>query len=293
MIEVEEPCAAPSPNGSVLLRTRNSQKKNAMTWSLGRYLAHPLLFSEQKYAKSKTALPIANPAKLGDIVGLVVPANEKDIASALDAAKPWAADADTRAAALNAAADAYEANAGEIFAILTREAGKGLPDAVAELREAVDFLRYYAAQAREGAAPRGVWTCISPWNFPLAIFTGQIAAALAAGNAVLAKPAEQTPIIAMRAVQWLHAAGVPKSALQLIPGGGDVGRLGHGLGMQLTEWPSLIPSDDTILLPGMVLTLEPGIETSGGMLVHEENIVITETGCRFLSPRASTRMVQI
>jgi Xaa-Pro aminopeptidase len=76
-------------------------------------------------------------------------------------------------------------------------------------------------------------------------------------------------------------------------GGSDAGRLGHGLGMQLTEWPSLIPSDDTILLPGMVLTLEPGIETSGGMLVHEENIVITETGCRFLSPRASTRMVQI
>ena len=79
----------------------------------------------------------------------------------------------------------------------------------------------------------------------------------------------------------------------LDPGGGDVGRLGHGLGMQLTEWPSLIPSDHSILLPGMVLTLEPGIETSGGMLVHEENIVITETGCRFLSPRASTRMVQI
>lgn len=76
-------------------------------------------------------------------------------------------------------------------------------------------------------------------------------------------------------------------------GGSDAGRLGHGLGMQLTEWPSLIPSDHTILLPGMVLTLEPGIETSGGMLVHEENIVITETGCRFLSPRASTRMVQI
>ena len=76
-------------------------------------------------------------------------------------------------------------------------------------------------------------------------------------------------------------------------GGSDAGRLGHGLGMQLTEWPSLIPSDHTILLSGMVLTLEPGIETSGGMLVHEENIVITETGCRFLSPRASTRMVQI
>ena len=187
------------------------------------FLAHPLLVTEKKYAKPKSAFPVINPAKLGDMVGQVVTATDKDIATAFDGAKPWTADVDTRAAALNAAADAYEANAGEIFAILCREAGKGLPDAVAELREAVDFLRYYAAQAREGAAPRGVWTCISPWNFPLAIFTGQIAAALAAGNAVLAKPAEQTPIIATRAVQMLYAAGVPRSALQLLPGGGAVG----------------------------------------------------------------------
>ncbi len=166
---------------------------------------------------------VINPAQHGDTVGTVQTATEDDIATALDAASPWQADATTRAKILNAAADAYEANANELFAILAREAGKGLPDVVAELREAVDFLRYYAAQARPDQAARGIWTCISPWNFPLAIFTGQIAAALAAGNAVLAKPAEQTPLIAIRAVQLLHEAGVPPSALQLLPGGGDVG----------------------------------------------------------------------
>ena len=109
-----------------------------------------------------------------------------------------------------------------MFALLAREAGKSLPDAVAELREAVDFLRYYAARS-EGPDPQGVFACISPWNFPLAIFTGQIAAALATGNAVLAKPAEQTPLIAHRAAQLLHEAGVPKTALQLLPGAGEVG----------------------------------------------------------------------
>ena len=103
------------------------------------------------------------------------------------------------------------------------EAGKTLLDAVAELREAVDFLRYYAARAllAPGTA-RGVFTCISPWNFPLAIFTGQIAAALATGNAVLAKPAETTPAIAHLAVTLMHDAGVPKTAIQLLPGQGGV-----------------------------------------------------------------------
>jgi RHH-type proline utilization regulon transcriptional repressor/proline dehydrogenase/delta 1-pyrroline-5-carboxylate dehydrogenase len=105
---------------------------------------------------------------------------------------------------------------------LTREAGKSLPDCVAELREAVDFLRYYGANA-PATPPAGIFTCISPWNFPLAIFSGQIGAALAAGNAVLAKPAEQTPLTAHLAVQLLHRAGVPASALQLLPGKGDIG----------------------------------------------------------------------
>jgi RHH-type proline utilization regulon transcriptional repressor/proline dehydrogenase/delta 1-pyrroline-5-carboxylate dehydrogenase len=124
---------------------------------------------------------------------------------------------------LRRVADLYEAEFGPIFALLAREAGKTLADAVAELREAVDFLRYYADGAAGLTAPaRGVFTCISPWNFPLAIFTGQIAAALAAGNAVLAKPAEQTPLIAAFAVGLMHRAGVPVTALQLLPGDGAV-----------------------------------------------------------------------
>ena len=99
------------------------------------------------------------------------------------------------------------------------EAGKTLADAVGELREAVDFLRYYAAQiANHQGTPRGIFTCVSPWNFPLAIFTGQIAAALAAGNGVLAKPAETTSAIAAWAIARLHRAGVPKTSLQLVLG---------------------------------------------------------------------------
>lgn len=184
----------------------------------------PLLAKGKPDGKGTTR-KVVNPAKPRDTVGSVVGASVADIASAFSAAKPWDAPVATRAAALRAVADAYEANADEIFALLAREAGKILLDGVGEVREAVDFLRYYAAQAESAGdtAPRGIWTCISPWNFPLAIFTGQIAAALATGNAVLAKPAEQTGLIATRAVQMMHAVGVPKSALQLLPGGGAVG----------------------------------------------------------------------
>ena len=187
--------------------------------------AAPVLSSCPKYSRRRlrNPIPITNPAIPGDTVGQVQNAAREDISAALDDAMPWDAGVKTRAAVLSAVADAYEAHAYELFALLTREAGKGLPDAVAELREAVDFLRYYAAQAKPDQNARGIWTCISPWNFPLAIFTGQIAAALAAGNAVLAKPAEQTPLIATRAVALLHEAGVPASALQLLPGGGDIG----------------------------------------------------------------------
>ena len=163
-----------------------------------------------------------NPADPADSPGTVAFASRVDIETALDAARPWDAPATTRAEILNRVADLYEENFGELFAVITREAGKSLPDAVAELREAVDFLRYYAANAPEGA-PVGTFACISPWNFPLAIFTGQISAALAAGNAVLAKPAEQSPLIAHVAVRLMHAAGVPETALQLLPGAGDVG----------------------------------------------------------------------
>ena len=138
----------------------------------------------------------------------------------------------SRAAVLRRAADALDAGLPEFCALLVKEAHKTLGDCVAEVREAVDFLRYYADEAeRRGAAPGlsgcGVFVCISPWNFPLAIFAGQVAAALAAGNAVAAKPAEQTPFVAVRLVALLHEAGVPADALALLHGAGEV--VGAGL----------------------------------------------------------------
>ena len=163
--------------------------------------------------------PVQNPADPADQPGQAAFASPKDVETAPKSAKPWGADPKERGRILARAADLYEENFGEIFAILAREAGKSLMDAVAELREAVDFLRYYGANAPD-TEPVGTFTCISPWNFPLAIFSGQISAALAAGNAVLAKPAEQTPLIAHLAVSLMHKAGVPRSALQLLPGAG-------------------------------------------------------------------------
>ncbi len=187
----------------------------------GTWTAHPLLAVGSNRAGAPKDL--RNPAAPSDVVGHVTQAGPDDIASALQHGTTWNAPAAERAAVLNKAADLYEENFGEIFAILAREAGKSLPDAVAEIREAVDFLRYYAARIDPDAKPTGVWTCISPWNFPLAIFTGPIAAALAAGNGVLAKPAEQTPLIAYFAVKLMHQAGIPGTALQLLPGDGAVG----------------------------------------------------------------------
>ncbi|MEL7164379.1 MAG: bifunctional proline dehydrogenase/L-glutamate gamma-semialdehyde dehydrogenase PutA [Pseudomonadota bacterium] len=170
----------------------------------------------------KTTEDILNPATL-QVIGTVTLASATDVETALSAAKTWAATPKQRADILRRAADLFEADHAAAFALLATEAGKTLADAVAELREAVDFLRYYACEAKALTAPaRGTFTCISPWNFPLAIFTGQIAATLAAGNAVLAKPAETTPAIAAWAVAHLHGAGVPRDALQLLPGAGDV-----------------------------------------------------------------------
>ncbi|WP_435259542.1 bifunctional proline dehydrogenase/L-glutamate gamma-semialdehyde dehydrogenase PutA [Thioclava sp. FR2] len=168
---------------------------------------------------------VKNPAT-GARVGFVTDASVADVDTALRLAEPWAAAPAERAEVLNRVADLYEAEYGAIFALVAREAGKTQADAVAELREAVDFLRYYAEGAKALTHPaRGVFACISPWNFPLAIFTGQIAAALAAGNAVVAKPAEQTPLIAALAVGLMHRAGVPVTAVQLVPGDGAVGAM--------------------------------------------------------------------
>ncbi|MFC3629464.1 bifunctional proline dehydrogenase/L-glutamate gamma-semialdehyde dehydrogenase PutA [Paracoccus angustae] len=171
---------------------------------------------------SGTVQDVTNPATGGKIASVTM-ADAATAARAIDDARPWDAPAAERAAVLRRAADLYEENFGPIFGILAKEAGKTLADAVAELREAVDFLRYYAAEGETNpGAPRGIIGAISPWNFPLAIFTGQIAAALMAGNAVIAKPAEATPIIAALGVRLLHQAGVPVSALQLLPGRGSV-----------------------------------------------------------------------
>ncbi len=173
--------------------------------------------------------PVLNPADHGDQVGTVIAATKDQVDQAIAAADAsgwthWPVG--ERGDLLRRVAELYEANAAEFFALLAREAGKTWADAVAELREAVDFLRYYADEAEMlTGAPRGPFVCISPWNFPLAIFAGQIAAALVAGNPVLAKPAPQTPLIAFRAVQLMHEAGVPRDAIQLLPGGGEVGAM--------------------------------------------------------------------
>ncbi|MGD9294967.1 MAG: bifunctional proline dehydrogenase/L-glutamate gamma-semialdehyde dehydrogenase PutA, partial [Roseobacter sp.] len=185
--------------------------------------AAPLLGDADSDNEAK-AVPVENPAQPYLSPGSVRHATKTDIDKAFKGARHWAAPLAERRAILEGAADLMEDRYGEVFALLAREAGKSLPDCVAELREAVDFLRYYAAQATD-TPPAGTFVCISPWNFPLAIFSGQVSAALAAGNAVLAKPAEQTPLIAHLAVSLLHEAGVPRSALQLLPGGGDVGAM--------------------------------------------------------------------
>ena len=184
-------------------------------------------------------LTLRNPAAHADTVGTVQHAGTTQVQAALEAAHAFAPEwAQTppaqRAALLLQAADLLQADTARCMALLVREAGKTWAHAVAELREAVDFLRYYAAQVQRDFdnsthVPLGPVVCISPWNFPLAIFMGQVAAALAAGNPVLAKPAEQTPAIAALAVQTLWRAGVPRAAVQLLTG------RGREVGQQLIE----------------------------------------------------------
>lgn len=172
---------------------------------------------------------VRNPARRADRVGDVREADAQMVALALDTASAcagrwFATPAAQRAAWLRRAADLLEAHDLEFVSLAVREAGKTWPDAHAELREAVDFCRYYAQWAVRLNAPAlapGVAVCISPWNFPLAIFLGQIAAALAAGCVVIAKPAEQTPLIAHHALTLMHAAGIPPDVLQWLPGPGE------------------------------------------------------------------------
>jgi RHH-type transcriptional regulator, proline utilization regulon repressor / proline dehydrogenase / delta 1-pyrroline-5-carboxylate dehydrogenase len=174
---------------------------------------------------------ILNPADLHDTVGCVQDASSEEVAAALicanDYAPVWAQVAPVeRARTLRRAAQMLQEQRLALMALLIREAGKTRSNAISEIREAIDFLRYYAAQAEQNFdnanyLPLGAVVCISPWNFPLAIFTGQIAAVLATGNVALAKPAEQTPLIAFEMVRILHDCGVPLGALQLLPGPGE------------------------------------------------------------------------
>ncbi|WMW80997.1 trifunctional transcriptional regulator/proline dehydrogenase/L-glutamate gamma-semialdehyde dehydrogenase [Undibacterium cyanobacteriorum] len=188
--------------------------------------AGPLLAGS---VSASVARPVLNPADHSDVVGQVIEADAADVQTALAAAEAYAPQWQNqtpaaRAACLFKAGDLLEAQTLDFMALAIREAGKSLPNALAEVREAVDFLRYYAAQVENQAQTEalGPVVCISPWNFPLAIFIGEVSAALAAGNVVLAKPAEQTPLIAHRAIKLMHEAGVPVGALQFLPGTGEV-----------------------------------------------------------------------
>jgi RHH-type proline utilization regulon transcriptional repressor/proline dehydrogenase/delta 1-pyrroline-5-carboxylate dehydrogenase len=223
-------------NGAVLAETaRRMEHVSRRPWVAG-----PIIAGDEHGGSGTT---IRNPADHSDTVGTVIDATpdlvRRAIDQAVDAQPAWdATPAAVRADALDRAANLFEQNTPELVAMCVREAGKSVPDGIAEVREAVDFLRYYAARARDdfGGAVRlpgptgesnelslhgrGVFTCISPWNFPLAIFAGQVVAALAAGNAVIAKPAEQTPLVAAHAVRLLLQAGIPPEVLHLVPGDG-------------------------------------------------------------------------
>jgi len=205
--------------------------------------ARPIVAGQPRDGKEH---PIPSPADSTQVVGYVVNASAKDVAEAMASAhaacRGWdATPAEQRATLLDKAADLFQQRLPEMIALIVREGGRTQGDALSEVREAIDFLRYYAAQSREKfTAPiqlpgptgernslslggRGVFVCISPWNFPVAIFVGQIAAALAAGNCVAAKPAEQTPLCGALAAQLMHEAGIPGEVLHFLPGDGHIG----------------------------------------------------------------------
>jgi len=218
---------------------RDCERASQQAWS-----AAPVVDGQPRAGKT---VPVCNPASTDEQIGTVVNTDAATVDAAIGAALAAQADWDAaggehRAGILERAAQLFEEHTAALVARCVREAGKTLPDAIGEVREAVDFLRYYAVRARrdfahEVALPgptgernllrlrgKGVFACISPWNFPLAIYTGQVAAALAAGNSVVAKPAEQTPLTAAYATGLLLQAGVPPAALQFVPGdGGEVG----------------------------------------------------------------------
>ncbi len=240
---------APARKNSLGLPLWDSDTRAPLLRSIKDALAAPAaanpIVSGKAVETGGDVIEITSPHDRRVVVGTCRTADQAAIDAALDAAKS-ASDAwdgrggVARAELLERAADLFEADRAHLMALMVREAGKTHPNAQADLREAVDFLRYYAAEARAkfemprafvgptgerneiSLHGRGVFAAISPWNFPLAIFTGQITGALAAGNAVVAKPAEQTPLVAAHAVRLLHRAGIPDDVLHLLPGRGDV-----------------------------------------------------------------------
>jgi RHH-type transcriptional regulator, proline utilization regulon repressor / proline dehydrogenase / delta 1-pyrroline-5-carboxylate dehydrogenase len=240
---------APARQNSLGLPLWEASMRRPLSRAIAEVLSAPAtarpIVSGREIEAGGDVMEIMSPQDRRVVVGTCRTADEAAIDEALQAARGACEAWDVRggvarAELLERAADLFEADRAELMALMVREAGKTLANAQSDLREAVDFLRYYAAEARaKFEAPRtlvgptgernerslhgrGVFAAISPWNFPLAIFTGQIAGALAAGNAVLAKPAEQTPLVAARAVRLLHRAGIPGEVLQLLPGRGDV-----------------------------------------------------------------------
>ena len=239
--------------------------------------------------------PADNRVRAGQVGESSVEHVNAAIEAAFNAASVWnETNADARAVVLERAADLFQESASRLIAMCIREAGKTLPDAVSEIREAVDYCRYYAMRARRdfdrpielpgptgesnqlGWRGRGVFACISPWNFPLAIFAGQVSAALAAGNAVVAKPAEQTPLIAAEAVRLLHRAGIPPDVLHLLPGPGKT------VGAQIVSDPRIAGvvftgSTETARLINQSLANRPGpivplIAETGG-----QNVMIVDS----------------
>ncbi|MEP7183763.1 MAG: bifunctional proline dehydrogenase/L-glutamate gamma-semialdehyde dehydrogenase PutA [Betaproteobacteria bacterium] len=273
--------------GSLFADRRNSR---GFDWSdeleLARIAAALEATPERRVARPRTAgdaaidgerTPVRNPADRSDVVGEVIEADadtvERALAAAAAAARESIAPVALRARWLDAAADLLEHEQASLIALAVREAGKTLPNAVGEVREAVDFCRYYAAELRSGfrdgvERPVGPLVCISPWNFPLAIFVGQVSAAVAAGDPVLAKPAEQTPLIADLAVELFHRAGVPRNVLQSLPGRGET------VGAQLTGDPRVrgvlfTGSTEVAKLIQRALAARPG---------DDDAVLVAETG---------------
>ncbi|EHH67486.1 bifunctional proline dehydrogenase/L-glutamate gamma-semialdehyde dehydrogenase PutA [Gluconobacter morbifer] len=225
------PCDLFAPERRNSAGTDLTDEQTVMT--LAKAVAQSTASERENLGCSGEAQTIINPADPSDRIGTVTLGTETDIRRAIAIAvrglSGWAGlEVSDRSDRLDRAADLLEDHHPELVALLVREAGKTYANAVSEVREAVDFLRYYAVQARELAAQGpvaslGVMACISPWNFPLAIFVGQVAAALATGNTVIAKPAPETPFIALRAVELLQEAGIPKSVLRVVPGDGLTG----------------------------------------------------------------------